>query len=392
MDTQPAIAPKEKPALTTYLTDADHKAVIDLIWSQLPEKQNRHSSSWWFFLLCPEGPDGYGPRQLMFTVAARAGRRIRINDVWLPGLDRARPVANGRDQFDAMCVGWYCDGQTVHDDFIRLAAPAEMDANAGFLRCQDAQGQGITFRRSAGRDVGLSATVCAPGGAAEFETWGALDSPTSSPTVSMNIETPFGGTHYIGWRRLNFRGRFRLPTGEETLQGTGFFQRVCLNVPVFPWKWIWAIFPDQSIFTAYLPYLGLNLFRKGYRFFGSERLEGATLAIKPSAHWISPGGVPIPFDHVSATPRLGRGPYPQFDVEATGASGDRIRFTAATYGLSRFYIDRPALGGLVETHWNYNEFMFRLDNLDGQLAGRPLSREATGQAYGSFEYTYGLGL
>ena len=36
--------------------------------------------------------------------------------------------------------------------------------------------------------------------------------------------------------------------------------------------------------------------------------------------------------------------------------------------------------------------MFRLDDLSGQIAGRPLRRETTGQAYGSFEYTYGLGL
>ena len=120
MNTQPTTLPQEKPTLTTYLTNADHQAVIDLIWSQLPEKQNRHSSSWWFFLLCPEGPDGYGPRQLMFTIAARAGRRIRINDVWLPGLDLKRPLAGNTDRFDAMCVGWYCDGQTVHDDFCLL--------------------------------------------------------------------------------------------------------------------------------------------------------------------------------------------------------------------------------------------------------------------------------
>ena len=55
----------------------------------------------------------------MFTIAARAGRRIRINDVWLPGLDLKRSPAGDTDRFDAMCVGWYCDGQTVHDDFIR---------------------------------------------------------------------------------------------------------------------------------------------------------------------------------------------------------------------------------------------------------------------------------
>ena len=377
--------------LTTHLTDSDHQAVIDLIWSQMPAKQNRHASSWWFFLLCPEGPDGYGPRQMMFTVAARAGRRIRINDVWLPGLNLARPVA-GVDRFDAMSVGWYCDGETVHD-FLRLAGPAEMDANAGRLHCANDAGQGITFARSAEHPVGLAATVCGPGGAAEFETWGTLDSAHDSPTVSMNIDTPFGGTHYIGWRRLNFRGRFELPTGVETLHGTGFFQRVCLNVPVFPWKWIWAIFPDRSVFTAYLPYVGLNLFRKGYRFFRSERLEGAALTIKPSATWVpAGGGAPIRLDRVSATPRLGRGPYPQFDVRAANAAGDSIAFTAATYGLSRFYIDRPVLGGLAETHWNYNEFMFRMDGLSGSIAGRPLAPATMGQAFGSFEYTYGLGL
>ena len=47
----------------------------------MPERQNRHSSTWWFFLLFPQGPDGYGPRQLMFTIAARRGREMRITDV-----------------------------------------------------------------------------------------------------------------------------------------------------------------------------------------------------------------------------------------------------------------------------------------------------------------------
>jgi len=389
----PNQASARRPPLTTYLDDDTHRRVIDLIWSQQPERQNRHASSWWFFLLCPEGPEGFGPRQLMFTIAARAGQRIRINDVWLPGIDRRRGVADGVDRFDAMCVGWYSDGRTVHDDFIRLAGPAEASMPDGLIRCGTPDGYGIEFRRSAGRAVGLAATVCGPGGEAEFETWGALDSPTDSPTVSMDINTPFGGTHYIGWRRLNFHGRFRLPTGVETLQGAGFFQRVCLTVPLFPWKWIWAIFPDRSIFTAYLPYLGLNLFRKGYNFFRNERLEQAALSIKPSAHWIAPGaGVPLRFDHVTATPLLHRGPYPHFTVRAANAAGDHITFTAAPYGLSRFYIDRPALGGLVETHWNYNEFMMRLEDLDGRIAGRPLSRATQGQAYGSFEYTYGLGL
>lgn len=377
------------------VTLAEHRRVIDLVFSQMPAMQNRASSTWWFFLLFPEGPEGFGPRQLMFTIATRAGERIRINDVWLKGLDPQRTVSDGCDAFEAMAVGWYCDGAHVHDEFIRVAGRAELDARAGTLCCGDNApgGQSMTFRRSAARDVGLEAVVRGAGGDADFEVWGALDSLNASPSVTIDVATPLGGTHYIGWRRLSFRGRFRLPAGVEALQGIGFFQRVCLNVPVFPWKWIWAVFPDESVFTAYVPYIGPQLFRKGYRFFSSSRREATTLPVIQSATWIPSGNAaPTVFKRMTARPVLGRGPHPQFEIDARNRAGDRIRFTAAPYGLSRFYIDRPILGGRLESHWNYNEYMFRVENLDGVLNGRALSRETLGQGFGSLEYTYGLGL
>lgn len=331
----------------------------------------------------------------MFTIATRAGKRIRINDVWLAGLDRYRSIRNGQDEFEAMCVGWYCDGDTVHEEFIRLAGPAVLDSGAGSITCGDSgpEDYGIQFRRAEAPAVGLEAVVRGVGGEAEFSTWGTLDSVNASPAVTMNIDTPLGGTHYIGWRRLNFRGRFRLPAGEEILEGVGFFQRVCLNVPVFPWKWIWAVFPDQSVFTAYVPYLGLNLFRKGYQFFRSNRLEQAIIPITQSATWIPPGAAePVLFNRMSATPILGRGPHPHFAIRAASQQGDHVAFTAVPYGLSRFYIDRPILGGLLESHWNYNEYMFRVEGLEGAIGGQPVNRETRGQAFGSLEYTYGLGL
>lgn len=381
--------------LTSYKTEIEHQAVLDLIFSQMPERQNSTSSSWWFFLLFPEGPDGYGPRQLMFTIAARAGKEIRITDVPLRGIDRKRPLDGGIDRFEATSVGWYCDGTTVHEEFVRHAGPATLDLPGGTLTSPDAADSGHYMTFSTPRDgrPSLAADICGPGGAARFETWGDLDAQISSPVVSMDIDTPFGGTHYIGWRRLHFRGQFDLPTGPETLQGIGFFQRVCLNVPTFPWKWIWAAFPDQTVFTAYVPYLGLNLFRKGYKFFKSNRLEQATLSIAQSAAWIPPGGAePVLFNRMSAKPVLGRGPHPEFEIAARNDAGDHINFTAAPYGLSRFYIDRPILGGLVESHWNYNEYMFRMDGLRGSVGDQTISRERNGQAYGSLEYTYGLGL
>src|SRR5690606_15672353 len=106
------------------------------------------SSTWWFFLLFVEGPDGYGPRQLMFTIAARAGKEIRITDVPLRGIDLKLPLDGDIDRFDATAVGWYCDGQTVHDEFVRHAGPAVMDYAAGTLICpsNEHDGHHVTFK------------------------------------------------------------------------------------------------------------------------------------------------------------------------------------------------------------------------------------------------------
>ena len=201
--------------LTNYKTETEHQHVLDLIFSQLPERQNRASSSWWFFLLFPESDEGYGPRQLMFTIAARTGDKIRITDVPLRGIDRKRPLEGGIDRFDATAVGWCCDGHKVYDEFIRPAGPAVLDFNEGTLTCPDGgpEGYNMTFSTPRNGRPTLRAEVCGPGGAAEFETWGELDAQISSPVVSMDITTPLGGTHYIGWRRLNFRGRFAFSSG-----------------------------------------------------------------------------------------------------------------------------------------------------------------------------------
>lgn len=384
------------PPAQANSTPADKQRAFDLIWSQMPEKMNRHSSSWWFFLFCPEGEEGYGPRQMMFTIASRVGRNPRINGAELAGIDLRRPIVDGVDRFEAKCVGWYCDGETVHHEYVEQVAPAVLDFNRGDLSCLTTvndETRGIRFNRSATRPLVMEGHIHGDGREAHFEAWGDLDTVLSSPAVTMDIDTPLGGTHYIGWRRLRFEGEFDTPRGRETMRGLGFFQRVLLNVPVFPWKWIWAIFPDGSLFTAYVPYIGLNLFRKGYKFFKSNRLEQPSIPWMRKGSWFGPGdAAPIHFNRATAVPYIDRGEHPQFEITCSNDDGDHVSFLAAPYGHTRFFLDRPMLGGLLESHWSYNEYVFRMENLGGSLRGRPLSRQTAGQAFGSLEYTYGLGL
>jgi hypothetical protein len=382
---------------STYRTNIENQRVYNLIWSQMPEMQNRNSSSWWFFLMFPKTEDGYGPRQIMFAIAARVGERIRINDIWLPGIDLNRPIVDGVDKFHAMNVGWYGDNEGVHDYIIKEAAPVVLSEHDQFVRSWSNSGNdnahGIEIRASTKRPLALETIVKGPNGSAHFEAWGDLDSKNSSPHESMNIDTPLGGTHFIAWRRMNFEGEFELPEGIEHLSGICYFQRPCVNVPLFPWKWIWSVFPDGSMFSSYVPYIGLNLLRKGYKLFKSERLEQLTLPIAGNAFWDWPGpSEEIVFNKASITPIFNAGPYLQFDVRVSNSHGDHLSFIAQTYGHTSNYIDRPVLGNQVEFHWNYNEFMFRMANLNGRVCGKEITYETMGQNYGNLEYAWGVGL
>lgn len=376
---------------------AEHQRVYDLIWSQMPEMQKPTSSSWWFFILFPREREGYGPRQMMFSIAARAGEQIRINDCWLPGLDLNRPITGGVDRFSAMVNGWYCDGGQVYEDFVKSTAVTTLSAPDAFIQCTttqpDGRPLGLEIGRGNGRPLTLEAHVYGQKGSAHFEAWGDLDCLHNSPHESINLDTPLGGTHFIAWRRMNFRGEFDLPTGRETLEGLGYFQRVCLNVPTFPWKWIWALFPDGSMFSAYVPYVGLNLLRRGYHFFGSNQKEQTAVSILPAGFWDWAGASEqITFTTARVTPVLGLGRHPQFDVQVSNKQGDFVNFRAAPYGHTNLYIDRPLLGGWLRSHWNYNEFMFRMAGLNGRVQNKPITQDTMGQGFGSLEYTWGLGL
>lgn len=362
----------------------------------MPERQKRTSSSWWFFLLFPRDEEGYGRRQLMFTIASRVGRQICINDVELPGIDLKRQVEDGLDRFHAMAVGWYCDGKQVHEDMVKETAEASL-STAGFIRCwaeyEDGP-RGLEICTSNIHAPGLSAHVKGEKAEARFEAWGDLESRSSAPHEAVDIDTFLGGTHFVAWRRMHFKGEFDLPvTGREALEGLCYFQRVCLNVPTFPWKWLWVLFPDGSLFSAYVPYAGLQLLRKGYTFFGSNALEQATLSILPAAFWAWPGlSEQVLFNKASITPILGEGPYPTFDVTASNKQGDTLNFRTVPYGHTNYYINRPLVGGRLTSHWNYNEYMVRLEQLDGQVQGRPINAGTMGQGFGNLEYTWGLGL
>jgi len=373
---------------------ADHQRVVDRIWRQYPDRQNRTSSSWWWFILFPEGDEGYGPEQLMFSIASRAGDDIRVNDIPMAGLDLDRQIDRGVDSFSAISVGWYGDDEAVHEGLVNQPATARLTDGSISAWADGKDGErGGEIRESTDRPLGLEAHFAGQKGAAKFEAWGDLENRVDSPVQAMDTHTPVGGMDLVAWRRMQFDGEFDLPDGPQELSGICYFQRVCLNLPLFPWKWIWAFFPDGTAFSAFIPFFGPQVLRRGYRFFDSKRIERSTIPVRQSALWDSSTSDRIvEFDSATIEPVFDDGPHPHFEVEVSDGNRNHVAFTATSYGHARNYIDRPLLGGLTESHWSYNEYLFRMDDLKGNIEGKSICKETVGQGFGTLEYACGLGL
>jgi hypothetical protein len=365
------------------------------IWTQRPELQNRHSSAWWFFLLLPEQPEGFGPKQMMFTLASRVGDEICVNGVWQPGLDRKRPLGPTEEQFNTLAFGWLHDGKQMHENIVYqpiMATLSKQGYVGGWANDHGRKRYGAEIRPGDAGPFSLEATFEGARGYGRFTTWGDERAQATSPIEAIDLKTPLGGANMIAWRRLNFRGEFCSPGGVEQLQGIGYFQRVSLNFPGFPWKWIWAAFQDQSIFSGFVPYLGLQLFRQGDWFF-SPSVETKTVGIIPGAFFVWGDSLEmVRFNRVRVTPHVRRDAYPAFMVECRSAAGDFIRYRIESYGHAQLKLERRVLRGLLRSGFNYNEYMFRVQDLSGVVGGRDLTKANLGNGFGNIEYTWGLGL
>jgi hypothetical protein len=383
--------------MTDGLADTEHQRVFDKIWWQNPERQNWSSSSWWFFLLFPEGEEGYGPRQLMFSLAACVGDDCRVNGRPAPGMDLDRPISGGVDRFNAATVGWAGDGETVHDQVVDQPAEAVLSREEQRIEAwaegEDGTKRGSEIAAASDRQLGLEAHIVGEDAEAQFEAWGDLDSQMTAPEQGLDFDTPLGGVEVLAWRQMNFEGEFNLPDGRETLSGSCYFQRVCFDIPLFPWKWIWAIFPDGTSFSAMIPFVGPQLFRNGYKFFSSNSLERLTIPLRQTGfwHWGSGAGH-VEFDRVTIEPLLHSGEHPDFEVRVETDDGDYVSFVARTYGHARNWLERTRLGGWAESHWSYNEYMFRMAGLDGRVDGKRIDDASMGTGFGTLEYSTGLGL
>jgi hypothetical protein len=361
------------------------------IWEWYPQDLTPFSSLWWFFLLCPEekaagGRSAYGPRQIMLTLVSRVGETVTINGVTHDGLQPQDVTA----PFPAYTIAWMHTGQQMFGHIANEAGTGQVTPGEG-IRTWTPEGFGSEVRAGDSRPFAVTARFQGPGGGGEFEAWGDPASPITAP-YWVHRNSRFGSADVVAWRRLQFAGRFTTPAGTDSLSGLGYFQRVCLDIMPFPWKWLWLLFADGSVLSCFIPFLGPHLLRRGDWFFNGF-LENLALPLQQSAYFWDAGTG----EQFSLKPRIGvrpgaNGQLPRFAVSCEAGNGDYLLLEALPYAHHQVLLDRPLLRGRWQSRYNYNEYVVRSSSLTGRLNRRPLDMPRYGQGYGNMEYSWGLGL
>ena len=364
---------------------------FDAIWERHPERQRRGSSTWWFFLLAPKQGSGYGPKQGMFSFISLNGDRFKLNGRSHPGLSQSGEGDQAEAAFNTTAVGWIFDGEQLHDEIIHNTCMGTLSkgALAAWTRVKGRH-RGAELRARPEQPFAVDVAFRGARGEAQFTAWADPEQAITAPILHDHSGL-FVDYNVVAWRHLYFAGEFKTPAGSEWWEGVGYFQRVCLNVPLFPWKWLWAAFADGSVISCSLPYLGVHLLRRSGGV-SAGILENATLPMMQGGYfWDGRSGKLYDFERVRMTYRT-HDRQPRFLVECRSRGGDFIRFASNPYSHVRLLLERPHLKGLWHSYFNYNEFLVRIDEVAGRVDGRELDSSTLGPGFGNNEYTWGFGL
>ncbi|MHA2503378.1 MAG: hypothetical protein ACXAE3_10960, partial [Candidatus Kariarchaeaceae archaeon] len=336
--------------------------------------------------------------------ASRAGHLIAVRDKWQTGCD-VDTVVEPNSKFMTTVVGWNNDGDEVHEEIVHEGAEAHLSPE-GYLEAYntvDGKQYGARIEISKAHELGIHANFEGRNGHAKFEVWSDPDDPEAAPQVS-HISPPvlgrFFNVNLVAWRKVNFKGMFKTPTGEEELEGLGYFQRVLFNGPLGPWIWIWTVFEDHSVFSAFIPYLGLHNARRADGHF-SDFMENRLMKIVPTAYFLNeadPDNKETKFTKVdmkihNANQDLYEN-LPIVKLRVRNKEGDHLNVTIRAHGHAQFHLDRAVLKQTWMSRWNYNEFMVHVDHIEGSVKGKSIktNMKVMGEGWGNMEYTWGMSL
>ena len=264
------------------------------IWKIHPELQNNVSSAWWFFLLFPDQEEGYGPKQLMFAFASKAGKNIGVRNIWQKGMNiKNLKKGNAQTKFMTTLVGWIFDGEKVHEGVIHQEMEAEL-SDKGYLIAKNNQHDKNFIANLIGdikNDFEVNAEFVNENTNIKFLANSRNDPNILNPQlteIKPKVVNKLFNVNVVTWKKFDFKGVFETLNFKGNLSGVGYFQRVLFNGPLIPWTWVWIVFENGNVLSSFIPFFGFQNFRRKDKFY-SIKNENRRVKINPTSYFIIEG-------------------------------------------------------------------------------------------------------
>lgn len=326
--------------------------------------QNHLTWDWWWWLVMLDDPKNVEPgKQLMVLWSTKDNEMVQVNDVsWnpkgKPGFDE-----QGAIRLDGMVCAWWFDGSVMHDEIIShvcdmIVLPADHSSWPSSSKSN----------RGGGAVVPLLDSDCSMGMVEDrSKFWLNLNLSEKSPIQSVQLDlTPWNpamstarqanATYAanMGYDILRLHGtKVSGVIDGESVSGTAYFQKVCVQAPSVPWYWGMLHFSDGSYLDWFLPHASLTMLSRDARAWKKRDISHIALSQGGLFH-DAQNKRSERFEIVSVKKDKQPNNLPHFDVQLQNGRTS-IHISAQAVERAHWDFHQPTRGG-VWSHLTYNEY------------------------------------
>ena len=332
---------------------------------------NHLTWDWWWWLVMLDDPKNAEPgKQLMVLWSTKDNEMVQVNDViWnpkgKPGFDE-----QGGIRLDGMVCAWWFDGSVMHDEIIShvcdmIVLPAHHPSWPSSSKSN----------RGGGAVVPLLDSDCSMGMVEDLSKfWLNLNLSENSPIQSVQVNlTPWNpamstarqanATYAgnMGYDILRLHGtKVSGVIDGEPVNGTAYFQKVCVQAPSVPWYWGMLHFSDGSYLDWFLPHASLTMLSRDARAWKKRDVSHIALSQGGLFH-DAQNKRSERFEIVSVKKDMQSNNLPHFDVHLKNGRTS-IHISAQAVERAHWDFHQPTRGG-VWSHLTYNEYPLVVEEL-----------------------------
>ncbi|MBS3815933.1 MAG: hypothetical protein KGY76_00020 [Candidatus Thermoplasmatota archaeon] len=347
---------------------------------QVDNMIDNYSWYWWWWIFFVRDPENPGrPKQLMILWSTKCTDFIKVMDEEWSLEEKPEWDGNSLD-LEGMVAAWWYDGKNMKDPLFLEEADmrVEKEGQEGILKT-DVEGSEYSLSGDPDKYV---VKIDDPNNDFIFELT-PFNDYLSEHRYNEKRYTDDYGYNIMKIYGMKLNGKI----DGENVEGTAYFQRVCVDAPATPWYWAVVHGEDGSFLQYFNPFIGPQMFRTKKD--EKSLLEWGDFSLSESILFYHEGtDKEYKFKSLDIQKELESG-LPTFYV--TGQEdGKKISIRLKAYSRAYWRFQQKRRFGMKQVFY-YNEYPaeitdFSFESVEDSLK---LEKEDIGEMYGNFEHSWG---